>query len=113
MMSVKNDGGGSGPTPKEEIKLKLICQHCSRPFGETDLLNRHIANVHAVEKRFKCKICGKGFGVNGNLNAHMRKVHSKNLKLPCEICGKILSDEKTLQNHVMVSFEFTFMIHGD
>ena len=90
--------------PETEVSLsvekrKIICDQCSRPFTDTDLLNRHIANVHADEKRFNCSLCSKGFGVKSNFNAHMSKVHGA--KLPCEFCGKVLFDVKSLRSHVM------------
>ena len=82
-------------------KKICICDQCSKPFSSTDLLLRHIANVHAKEKKFKCETCGKGFGVRSNFNAHVAKVHGATLKLPCEFCGKVLSDMKSLRSHVM------------
>lgn len=91
----------NGDVLADDEKRKIICDQCSRPFKDTHSLNRHVANVHADEKRFKCHLCNKGFGVKGNYNAHMAKVHQGDANCPCEFCGKVLSDIKSLRSHVM------------
>jgi len=61
------------------------CEICEKEFGNKQLLNKHIKQVHEQSLRVQCGECNKEFSCKGSLNKHNRNVHKINLKKESEI----------------------------
>ena len=62
----------------------MECQLCFKSFSRIDSLNRHLLEVHQVQKevkehKFKCTLCDAGYTENRNLRRHMKSVHNIDL----------------------------------
>lgn len=72
----KEDNSLSNNTQK--FKKKYACRMCSKIFGWSTDLKRHIL-IHTGERPFKCLSCNASFTRNFLLQKHLSKVH------PCHI----------------------------
>lgn len=61
--------------PKRTSLKKYECRVCSRNFGWSTDLKRHIL-THTGERPFRCKLCESTFTRNFLLQKHMSKSHS-------------------------------------
>lgn len=62
----------------------MECQLCFKSFSRIDNLNRHLSDVHKVQKevkehKFKCTLCDAGYTENSSLRRHMKSVHNIDL----------------------------------
>lgn len=67
------------PSPEREkpvSKKKYPCHICSKVFGWSTDLKRHIL-IHTGERPFKCKLCPSSFTRNFLLQKHESKVHNR------------------------------------
>lgn len=68
----------SSPEREKQIsKKKYHCHICSKVFGWSTDLKRHIL-IHTGERPFKCKLCPSSFTRNFLLQKHEKKVHHRN-----------------------------------
>lgn len=68
----------SSPEREKQIsKKKYPCHICSKVFGWSTDLKRHIL-IHTGERPFKCKLCPSSFTRNFLLQKHESKVHHRN-----------------------------------
>lgn len=86
------------PASIEDDKSYNSCSVCNSTFRNKYLLNRHITNVHAPEKRFKCDQCERLFASLVYLNAHKR-YHSGERKHICNLCNKGYITTSDLYHH--------------
>lgn len=83
---------------EDNTKLYNGCTLCNSTFSNKYLLNRHVTNVHAPEKRFKCDQCDSRFASLVYLNAHKR-YHSGERKHICDFCNKGYITTSDLYHH--------------
>lgn len=62
---------------KPHAKKRYPCHICSKVFGWSTDLKRHIL-IHTGERPFKCKLCPSSFTRNFLLQKHETKVHHRN-----------------------------------
>lgn len=99
----------------------IKCTECNQFFTMKKNLYVHLRKLHnqepceSKEKSFKCDTCEKMFASKYTLERHFRNYHqsktehtystgSKNvsrLRCPEDNCGDVLSDYKTLRNHLL------------
>ncbi|GJQ81943.1 hypothetical protein Trydic_g20409 [Trypoxylus dichotomus] len=94
---------GPGKKSKENASKQLEkqiykCGICSAVFSRKYLLQRHVTNVHATEKRHNCDICGQKFASPVYLSAHKR-YHSGDRPHICSVCGKSFITTSELYHH--------------
>lgn len=86
---VTMDEAKASESKTKPIERKYRCSYCSRSFGWSTDLKRHIL-THTGEKPFECKFCNSKFTRNFLLQKHVLKQHvneytsdnSKNNKVP-------------------------------
>ncbi|KAL8579085.1 hypothetical protein ACOMHN_036024 [Nucella lapillus] len=72
----------------------LICHICHKSFAHLQHKNKHIRNVHGVER--SCRLCWSHFESSSQLLHHIAKVHSK---VGCPHCGEIFNSRQSLCYH--------------
>lgn len=53
-------------------------------------LERHIKNIHDMERRFSCTECTKLFKQKVHLQRHIKNVHVMERRFPCSLCKKYI-----------------------
>ncbi|XP_034245555.1 myoneurin-like [Thrips palmi] len=87
------------PSPEREkhgSKKKYPCHICSKVFGWSTDLKRHIL-IHTGERPFKCKLCPSSFTRNFLLQKHESKVHHRN-GAKCVVNGQLEAIALKLQS---------------
>lgn len=88
---------------KAKIVHRFFCVVCTDiSYIRKIDYDRHVANVHTLEKPFTCGICHRQFAQDRELKTHM---HRHNPKLPCKICNRSFSFEGTLRAHMRSHYE--------
>ncbi|XP_017769194.1 PREDICTED: zinc finger protein 664 [Nicrophorus vespilloides] len=82
----------------KKLKVANSCETCGLEFSTKYLLNRHVKNVHATEKKHNCDVCGQKFASAVYLSAH-KKYHSGNRPHICSFCGKGYITTSDLYHH--------------
>lgn len=76
------------------------CGECTKSFGSSKNLNRHIKFVHNKIRPFPCEECDKSFCSTSHLNRHINYIHTKKKPFPCEECEKSFSCTSNLIKHI-------------
>jgi len=71
------------------------CDHCEKMFSSNSNVQKHVSSVHE-KVRFPCPYCKKEYV---NLQDHIKTIHEA-AQTECGQCGKVLSNLKSLQNHI-------------
>ena len=79
------------------------CPSCDKSYTRSQILRRHIKNVHEGIKEYSCQSCEKSYTQSHNLKTHIQKVH-EGLKLPRASAG--IKNEFQITN-LEKKFEFT------
>ena len=75
------------------------CLECGQGFNTTTALHRHIARLHAADRRtYLCAECDLEFAFKSQLKRHYDCTHR--LSFTCEFCGNISSSEDALYRHL-------------
>lgn len=72
--------------------------NCGRTFTNPSRLRNHKNEFHLKLITSYCDQCGRGFRTKAARDIHM-KGHAEPT-IPCEICGKLLTNKKTLTQHL-------------
>ena len=79
---------------------KFQCEHCTKQFKHSSLLQKHINSVHLKVKQYSCKECEKAYKSPEGLQYHMSLEHGDgSKKFQCEDCGKCFLTTKNLRSH--------------
>lgn len=90
-------GDGEKVVSSFTCKKKYPCHLCSKVFGWSTDLKRHIL-THTGERPFKCSTCQATFTRNFLLQKHQRKIHNSCFIMPKESAASNLHDP-TNKNH--------------
>ena len=76
------------------------CSYCDYRAVEKGIVNKHIKEVHAMEKHF-CDLCGKNYKSKNSLRDHL-KTHSDIPPFQCKECGRGFKHRQNLRRHLAV-----------
>ena len=76
------------------------CNYCDYRAVEKGIVNKHIKEVHAMEKHF-CDLCGKNYKSKNSLRDHL-KTHSDTPPFSCKECGRGFKHRQNLRRHLAV-----------
>ena len=76
------------------------CSYCDYRAVEKGIVNKHIKEVHAMEKHF-CDLCGKNYKSKNSLRDHL-KTHSEIPPFQCKECGRGFKHRQNLRRHLAV-----------
>jgi KRAB domain-containing zinc finger protein len=76
------------------------CSYCDYRAVEKGIVNKHIKEVHAMEKHF-CDLCGKNYKSKNSLRDHL-KTHSEVPPFQCKECGRGFKHRQNLRRHLAV-----------
>ncbi|XP_071452801.1 ras-responsive element-binding protein 1-like [Hetaerina americana] len=79
---------GYGIAKPESARKKYPCTYCSKQFGWSTDLKRHIL-THTGERPFKCNTCSATFTRNFLLQKHIGKVHGARIPSASSIRGNV------------------------
>ena len=82
----------------EIMQREHLCEICNETFINSDILKKHIRNVHY---KAKCRFCNKNFSTQGNLKFHIKSVHEGLKNHKCETCGKGFTRQHYLRHHIV------------
>ncbi|KAJ8311660.1 hypothetical protein KUTeg_011015 [Tegillarca granosa] len=101
---IKKDDNISDSESKNEVP-KFACTHCTKRFGTSKILIRHLLQVHKV-KRLVCRICAAVFKTTADIMKHYSSIHNntnfkpaQRFSFQCDICRKLFLSKLALQNH--------------
>lgn len=90
----KKKGGPVGRKPKVHE-----CYLCGRIFRTSTLLRNHI-NTHTGTKPYKCELCTKAFGTSGELGRHMKYIHTHEKPHKCPLCDYESVEASKIKRHM-------------
>lgn len=83
--------------------IKLFkCHECSKAFGRSDHLRRHMMLVHSsIEEKasYPCSSCNSVFMSPTSLRRHIKRSHDT--PYICEVCGNLFPSATSLQRHTL------------
>lgn len=77
-------------------------QGCTQMFASESEMRSHIEQEH-LDKKYRCRVCSKMFTRVSNLNRHM-KLHQNIREFPCTLCGKEFTQRVHRDKHMMIHF---------
>ena len=88
------------PTPK-----KHICNGCGKEFSRSDVLRRHIREMHEAHESMIniCPECGICIKRKHHLARHIKQVHSKGCE--CKACGEMFGNKIELKEHISTAHD--------
>ena len=84
-----------------EIYKSLVCNVCKKQLASKCSLNRHIREVHTLERPYICEICKKRFKCSNSLKKHYFS-HSDVKAYACDVCQKAFKYKYSLKEHQRV-----------
>ncbi|XP_037811384.1 zinc finger protein 181-like [Lucilia sericata] len=76
-----------------------VCDLCGKKFKSGSELSNH--KLYHEEKKFKCNLCSKSYFKDFTLMLHM-KTHRNQYDFICEVCGKAFTQQKLLNEHLVI-----------
>ena len=85
----------------EKVK-NFCCEICSKTFGRTEHLKRHIEDMHEEhgENLHNCEQCDSSFRKEDQLKVHIRYVHDNEKNFVCDTCAKPFPRKASLDRHI-------------
>ena len=91
--------------------IKHICPICGKQFRKTQNYKAHY-QAHLFGKAFSCDMCGNSFQQECFLKTHKMyscknspTIERPNKQFQCQLCEKVYSDNRGLQDHIMIVHE--------
>lgn len=76
----------------------LFCDVCPEmTFQSVTQLANHRRRIHSLHA---CDLCSKFYGTTSDLWKHVRRVHNNHPELTCHICKRISASKAHLENHI-------------
>lgn len=104
---------GESPSPKSSLVMKLtpptpkkhICNGCGKEFSRSDVLRRHIREMHETHESMIniCPECGICIKRKHHLARHIKQVHSKGCE--CKACGEMFGNKVELKEHISTAHD--------
>ncbi|XP_061175421.1 uncharacterized protein LOC133184383 [Saccostrea echinata] len=113
MVKVNTEQDGESPGPKPPLVMKLtpptpkkhICNGCGKEFSRSDVLRRHIREMHETHESMIniCPECGICIKRKHHLARHIKQVHSKGCE--CKACGEMFGNKVELKEHISTAHD--------
>lgn len=96
-----NDNSSDSEQLKKKLKKKLfICNECGRQFYSQNDLNKHMLQLHEMEKPFECSQCHMSFLDVSSKRRH-EKEHLGYKPFRCYICSFEFTRASNLRAHLL------------
>lgn len=84
----------------EKERKTFDCVVCSKTLKSKQALETHMV-VHSDQRAFKCDLCPKSFKLKQHFKIHILTQHTySDEEFKCKMCSKVLTQARTLANHV-------------
>lgn len=81
----------------------MICSYCEMIFSNKAQVEAHRIEFHTRSNDviYSCEFCNKTFSIKFDMLMHIRRAHRNNKKFSCKYCYKKITDEETLEEHLI------------